>query len=69
MKGYPGVSITRVKDYRPRRGKLRGWFITYAYYKARIQINGKNINLGHYDTPEAAAEAYRKAKRKKRDLK
>ena len=69
MKGYPGVSITRVKNYQPRRGKYLGWDISYAYYKARIQINGKVVYLGHYATPEAAAAAYRKAKRKKRDPK
>ena len=69
MKGYPGVSITRVKNYQPRRGKYLGWDISYAYYKARIQINGKSVFLGSFNTPEAAAAAYLKAERKKRDLK
>lgn len=30
-------------------------------YKAAIRINGKTINLGRYDTPEEAHEAYKQA--------
>ena len=57
MKGYPGVSIETVR-YKPRRGRLK----TYVYYKARITIGGRVIQLGHFSTPEAAAAAYRKLK-------
>ena len=31
-------------------------------YQAKIHINGKNINLGRYDTPDEARVAYLKAK-------
>lgn len=31
-------------------------------WKAQIQINGNKIHLGYHSTPEAAAEAYRRAK-------
>lgn len=65
MKGFPGVSITRIKNYQPKRGKYLGWYISYAYYKARIRIGGKSVFLGHFATAEAAAEAYRKAKAKR----
>jgi hypothetical protein len=63
VKGYPGVSIETVR-YKLRRGKLKGRKKTYVYYKARISIGGRVIQLGHFSTPEAAAEAYRKAKLK-----
>ena len=33
-------------------------------YQAQININGKRIHLGYYDTPEAAARAYKKAAEK-----
>lgn len=64
MRGYPGVSVFRVR-YTPRRGKHRGWQIRYVYYKARIMIDGRAFLLGHFATPEAAADAYRKAKSKR----
>ena len=37
--------------------KSRSW-------RARIMLNGKDICLGHYDTPELASEAYQAAKLK-----
>jgi hypothetical protein len=61
VKGYPGVSIEIVR-YKRRRGKLKGRQKTYVYYKARITISGRVIQLGHFSTPEAAASAYRKIK-------
>jgi hypothetical protein len=57
VKGYPGVSIEIVR-YKPRRGRLK----TYVYYKARITMGGRVIQLGHFSTPKAAAAAYRKIK-------
>jgi hypothetical protein len=62
VKGYPGVSIETVR-YKRRRGKLKGREKTYVYYKARVTIGGRVVRLGHFSTPEAAAKAYRKAKR------
>ena len=32
-------------------------------FYAKISVNGKNLDLGRFDTPEAAHEAYLKAKR------
>jgi hypothetical protein len=61
VKGYPGVSIEIVR-YKPRRGKLKDRKKIYVYYKARITVGGRVIQLGHFSTPEAAAKAYRKAK-------
>ena len=61
MKGYPGVSIETVR-YKRRRGKLKGRKKTYVYYKARMTVRGRVIQLGHFSTPGAAAAAYRKAK-------
>lgn len=46
--GFPGVSFDR------NRNK----------WQAKIRVNWKQIHLGRYDTPEAAAEAYRSAKRR-----
>jgi hypothetical protein len=63
VKGYPGVSIETIR-YKRRRGKLKGRAKTYVYYKARITIDGRVIQLGHFSTPRAAAAAYRKAKLK-----
>jgi hypothetical protein len=61
VKGYPGVSIETVR-YKRRRGKLKGKDAIYVYYKARITIGGRVIQLGHFSTPKAATAAYRKAK-------
>lgn len=33
-------------------------------WRARIQVHGKTIHIGMFDTPEAAHEAYKEAKRK-----
>lgn len=35
----------------------------YDKYEARITTNGKRLNLGRFDCPKAASEAYLKAKR------
>jgi hypothetical protein len=61
VKGYPGVSIETIR-YKRRRGRLKGRKKTYVYYKARITVDGRVIQLGHFSTPGVAAEAYRKAK-------
>jgi hypothetical protein len=61
VKGYPGVSIETIR-YKRRLGKLKGRQKTYVYYKARVTIGGRVIQLGHFSTPKAAAEAYRRAK-------
>jgi len=63
MRGYPGVSMFKVR-YKTRRGKRQGWIISYTYYKARITKNGRAFLLGHFATPGEAADAYRKAKSK-----
>jgi hypothetical protein len=63
VKGYPGVSIETVR-YKRRRGKLKGRQKTYVYYKARISIGGRVVQLGHFSTPKAAAETYQRAKLK-----
>jgi hypothetical protein len=34
------------------------------FYKSQIKFNGKNINLGHYQTKEEAHEAYKTAFKK-----
>ena len=45
------------------------WVKGYTYikrrnkYRAQIRINGKDIFLGHYDTPEEAREVYVNAKK------
>jgi hypothetical protein len=38
------------------------WFKACKCWRADITLNGKAIYLGRFDTPEAAAEAYAKAK-------
>lgn len=35
-----------------------------SYYGARIKVDGKMINLGHFKTPEEAARAYDEAAKK-----
>jgi hypothetical protein len=65
VKGYPGVSIETIR-YKRSRGKLKGRTKIYVYYKARISIGGRVIQLGHFSTPGVAAEAYRRAKIKYR---
>jgi hypothetical protein len=62
VKGYPGVSVDNIRY----RAKRKGRAVIYTYYKARISIGGRVIQLGHFSTPEAAAAAYRKAKIKYR---
>ena len=37
------------------------WHTNKNKWRAMIQINGKRIELGHFDTPETAYEAYCKA--------
>lgn len=44
--GHPGVS----------------WFKPVNKWRARIMLNRKEYGLGYFDSVEAAAEAYRKAK-------
>lgn len=46
-----------------RKGKGYSYIKSSGKYKAQIKLNGKNINLGHFDTPEDASEAYLKAKK------
>jgi hypothetical protein len=75
MKNYPGVSTFTVRY--TTRGKCKSrekgtgkWLkrsaggkrINYIYYKARIMVDGKAFFLGHFPTPEEAAEAVRLAK-------
>lgn len=50
--------------YKARRGYHAGWDGYYTYYKARIMVNGRVHYLGHFQTPQEATEAYRKAKLK-----
>jgi hypothetical protein len=63
VRGYPGVSRFVVPHKLIRRGPYQGWSIKYVYYKARIMKNGRVFFLGHFATPEAAAAAYRAAKK------
>jgi len=42
-----------------RDGKLCGITIQNSKYKAQIQINGKQIYLGYYDTEQEAHKAYK----------
>lgn len=63
MRNPPGVSPFRVR-YKARRGKLKGWLISYVYYKCRIGVRGKTIFLGNFPTMEAALAARMKAKQK-----
>lgn len=51
ISGYRGVSINRC----PGRKKI---------WRATISVNKKQIDLGHYYTPEEASAAYESAKRK-----
>lgn len=46
-----------------RKGKGYTYIKSTSKYKSQIKINGKSINLGHFDTPEEASEAYLKAKK------
>lgn len=43
--------------------KLIGAMAGYKGWRARIRVNGQRIDLGTYDTPEKAHEAYMTAKR------
>ena len=40
------------------------YHIKHKYYSSQINVNGKSINLGVFDTAELAHEAYLEAKRK-----
>jgi hypothetical protein len=78
MRGYPGVSVFTVRYTTRGKCKTRekgtgkwlerrsagGKRVKFTYYKARLMRQGRVFFLGHFDTPEAAAEAYRKAKEK-----
>lgn len=48
----------------PRKNNPSGYKGVYPYFKrwrAQIKTSGKTINLGHYDTPIEASEAYGRA--------
>jgi integrase len=78
FRGRPGINVVQVKTkrklwvplstetirYKRRRGRLKGRQKTYVYYKARITVGGRVIQLGHFSTPGVASAAYRKAKMK-----
>ena len=38
------------------------WCNTYKYWRAAIRLEGKRINLGHFNTPEEADVVVRKAR-------
>lgn len=50
--------------YKSNRSGFAGVFPNYKRWTAKIQVDGKPINLGSYATPELAHEAYLVAKRK-----
>jgi hypothetical protein len=45
-----------------RKGVI--WHVAARKYNARIQVNGKRINLGYFDTAEEASTAYESASKK-----
>lgn len=52
--------------YRNNKSGLKGvsWHVCSKKWRSRIRINGKEVNLGLYETPEEANEAYRIAAEK-----
>jgi hypothetical protein len=40
------------------------WSSQVSKYKVRIRLNGRNIHLGYFDTPEAGYEAYKAGAKK-----
>lgn len=55
-----------MQNQRAPRSKTGTGFLgvtrTHRKFQARIQVNGKNIHLGTFDTAEAASRAYQSAK-------
>lgn len=52
---------------KPRADNKSGYLGVMAHqgrWRARVQVNGRNISLGCYDTPQEAYQAYLEGKRK-----
>jgi hypothetical protein len=60
----PAENNQNTKRYSSNRSGYHGvgWHKSTGRWRARISVSGKHINLGLFDSPELAAEAYRKAK-------
>lgn len=61
-------SVNMQNKHKPSRNNKSGFVGVYLHkqlnrFTAQIRFNGKNRHLGMFDSPEAAHEAYLKAKR------
>ncbi|MFU0911270.1 AP2 domain-containing protein [Kluyvera intermedia] len=56
----------QVRNQGKRKGctsRFKGVFLTNSgRWQSRIFVNGKNLNLGHFDTEEEASRAYQRAR-------
>lgn len=60
----PAENNQNTKRYSSNRSGFHGvgWHKASGRWRARISVSGRHVNLGLFDTPELAAEAYRAAK-------
>jgi hypothetical protein len=58
------LRIVSAQENQHNHTKAKGytWCKAYNKWKAKISLNNKTINLGYYNTPEEAREAYLAAK-------
>lgn len=52
---------TRIRKTNKSGCKGVSWFKKYSKWIAQIQVNKKKMNLGYFDDPKEAAEAYKEA--------
>lgn len=63
-------TIVKVKTQkRSNQFGYKGVKFLHNKYEAQIQINGKNVYIGRFNTPEEAGNAYSEAKKIKDSLK
>lgn len=56
-----GQNMKNKSMYKRNKSGYKGVYYFWKKYRAQIQVNGKKIMLGSFDTPEEAHEAYCKA--------